>query len=224
MRIWLQGKKKTIATQAVAKVTEDFKGMVERGEILVENKSKEEEEKIADTKEEAKKMEEDTAVHFQEQIPEEMIRKEEETHISHLTNCIIQKTKFLLKMSIPKVWDQDDKASDYLMLDPLTGENELDIDNHSSTLGNKLKSFKRIQSSKGTIKNFEEIDSKQIFNSSSGSILAYLQSHLEVDEIQKRIEEKFVNALNRYCGLKIMSNVAHSAMPQSVKCGIFEWF
>lgn len=224
MRIWLQAKKKTIATEAVAKANENFKEMIEKGEVVLENQPKEdEEEKIADTKEEAKQMEHKTTS-LSAQAPEEMVRKEEDTQISKLTSSIIEKTKFLLKMSIPKVWDQDDKASDYLMLDPLTGENELDIDIHSSTLGNKLKSFKRIQSSKGTIKNFEEIDSKQIFNSSSGSILAYLQSHLEVNEIQKRIEQKFVNALNRYCGLKIMSNVAHSAMPQSAKCSIFEWF
>ena len=95
------------------------------------------------------------------------------------------------------------------MLDPISGENELEMDEQTSSIGQKLKSIQRIQSSKGSIRTFEEIDSKEIFNSSGGSILAFLQTSINVKEILEKLEERYVNALNRYYGLKIYRSLSN---------------
>jgi len=209
MRVWLQGKKKFTATVALIQATEEIKSEPKVAKIEKEEENKnakqeetqDEEEKIVTTKIEAEEQEKENEEKAQQLLQskiEDCSKGIEQKIIKELIEVTKSKTKFLLKLSVPKNWDQDDKVDDYLMLDPLSGENELDIDNYSSTIGNKLKSFMKIQSSKGTIKNFDEIDGKQIFNSSGGSVLAYLQSSFKVEEIQTKMEEKYVNALNRY--------------------------
>jgi hypothetical protein len=238
MRVWFQTKKQTISSEVKDKATKYYeqivqdkasqkfktkketkketkKGLFSRVKAMFFNDANEEE-KIETTKEAV-------AVKFNEESYEEIKRDLEKEELGRYVQDIKEKAKLLLKLAVPNVWNQDEKNEEYLILDPISGENELEMDSRGVNEFKKLKSFRKIQSSKGTIKTYDDIDSKEIFNSSGASILAYLQWFLTVDEIMPKVEEVNINALNRYCGLKIFSDISHCYMGDESKCQVFDW-
>jgi len=70
----------------------------------------------------------------------------------------------------------------------------------------RLKSWKQMQTSKGTIKSLTERQT-EIWNSGITSILALLQTAIEADQIQKQIEKTYIEACKRAAGLKILSEL-----------------
>ena len=224
MRVWLQSKKKTVSTDIKGKIDVKYNEAREKKEEEIKNNNKEE-----DSKEETKGEEIiDTTKNEIERENEALydtIKKEMELQeIQDCINALADKTLFLLKMAVPSVWSQEDKNGEYLMLDPISGENEIDMDIKETSIGSRLKSIQRIQSSKGSIHTYEEIDSKEIFNSSGGSILAYLQSSLTVKQIQEKMEERYVSALNRYCGLKMIYKLSCIEANTVIEGNLFNWF
>jgi hypothetical protein len=190
MRVWFQTKKQTISSEVKDKATKYYeqlvqekasqkfktkketkkktkKGLFSRVKAMFFNDANEEE-KIETTKEAV-------AVKFNEESYEEIKRDLEKEELGRYVQDIKEKAKLLLKLAVPNVWNQDEKNEEYLILDPISGENELEMDSRGVNEFKKLKSFRKIQSSKGTIKTYDDIDSKEIFNSSGASILAYLQ-------------------------------------------------
>lgn len=211
MRVWLQNKKKLISLEIQDEANKKYEEIrikkeeeAKKNNKEEDNKEEEEEETISTNKEETK---EEHTTPIDNSILEEIQQNLELKNIKNCLKSIEEKAKFLLKIAIPSVWNQEDKSNDYLMLDPMSGKNELDMDIEGSSVGRKLKSIQRIQSSKGSVKTYEEIDSKDIFNSSGGSILAFLQCSISVKEVQEEMEERYINALNRYCGFKIINNL-----------------
>jgi hypothetical protein len=216
MRVWFQAKKKSISTSTRPEAEKQYKAIKEREEEEKKNNpEKEEDQKTADneedkktadkeetivtTKEEAKEEEaKEKHISFQTSEFDQVLQNLEKIEIDKLILSIKEKTNLLLKVALPRVWDQDDRNDEYLMLDPESGENQLDMDTKTSDLGKKLRSFKKIQSCKGTIKTYDEIDSKEIFNSSGSSILAYLQCSITESQVQEKMEERYIKALNRY--------------------------
>ena len=189
MRIWWQGKKKVISSNVKTVLEKEVSEQSNE-----ENKNDDGEEKI-DTTSKSKK---DKTPKVDKINIEEKLMESELQEFSNLIDTIIEKAKYLLKVQLPKVWNQEDKNEEYLILDPFSGENELEMDNKFLDISNRLKSFQKIQTSKRTIKNYDEIDGKEIFNSSGASILAFLQNSLPLSDIKKKMEETYINALGRF--------------------------
>ena len=209
MRVWLQTKKKNLSVEVKNEASAKFKESQEKAKL--EEKKDPDNKKLEDGEEEiiTTSKNPENQENSDEPVPEEFVRELEQSRVNDMISGIFEKAKYLLQFSVPRVWDQDYKVNEYLMIDPSSGKNEIDMESKSYSFGKKLKSFKKIQSSKGSIKNYEELDTKEIFNSSGSSILAYLQCNLPLEDIKSKMEERYTDALNRYCGLKIMSNLSH---------------
>ena len=65
-----------------------------------------------------------------------------------------------------------------------------------------MKQWRQMQTSQGAIKSFTD-KKKEIFDSAVTSILAYLQTPLQLGKIKKAVETIFLNATKRVAGLKV---------------------
>jgi hypothetical protein len=88
----------------------------------------------------------------------------------------MEKAELLVKMSIPEDWDQGENIeSKYIMIDDdHDTEKQTSIKTEKDLL-KRMKSIRKFQASKGAIKNFGDASTKEIFNSSTASVLACLQ-------------------------------------------------
>jgi hypothetical protein len=88
----------------------------------------------------------------------------------------------------------------------------------------RLKSWKQSQISIGTILNSEEQKAK-IMDSGISSILALLQAPIEVEQIQKKIENTYKEACKRAAGLKLICDFIDSESPFNCSFNdLLNWF
>jgi hypothetical protein len=78
-----------------------------------------------------------------------------------------------------------------------------------------------MQTSQGSIKSMDEIKS-DVWNSGITSILALLQAAVDVEPIQKQVEEFQINSCKRATGLKLLSDLMAVDMPKSYD--LIGWF
>jgi len=76
----------------------------------------------------------------------------------------------------------------------------------------RLKSWKQMQTSKGSIKSFTD-RKKEIFDSSVMSILSCLQTPITAQRIRKQVEIVFVNGSKRVAGLRLLGKLLNFELP-----------
>ena len=87
----------------------------------------------------------------------------------------------------------------------------------------RLTTLRNLQASEESIKNFEELKAS-IFNSSSSSILACLQTPISVQRIKKQIETIYINAMKRVWGFKIIAQLSQMRHSTETKAEYLNWF
>jgi hypothetical protein len=223
MRIWLQDKRKDISNSIKKKADAEHRRKQEEEKLLKENEMKNAEDIEKDTKEENDEETIDTTSKKSkvEPIPQEELLKREKEQLKILVGKVIEKAELLVKLATPPSWDQPDNSTRTLR--NIDGYNE-EGDIKEENLTTKLQRIKTIQASSGTITSYENLSNKDIFNSCTSSVLATLQCTVSAKSIMKAIEDKYISAMNRYCGLKIMGELAQCFMSDQTKISCFNWF
>jgi hypothetical protein len=206
MRPWLQEKKQNISNKIKKQLEDQLKTKQEeekkRKEALGEDKSKEE---SKDDEEEVI----DTSKSKQEEVSPEETKEKEESQFNKLAQKVMQKAEFLIKMARPESWIQDDTGKSSInYINPPSVEKSKEGKEDKPDLMTRIKTITDIRTSKGSVKAYGNENKKDVYNSSSSSILACLQCDLSADRIKKGIEYIYINGLRRYTGLRIMGNVA----------------
>lgn len=229
MRIWLQDKRKDISNTIKKKADAELRRREEEERLLEETKEKTAEDIEKDNKEEHDEETIDTTSKKNggskiEPVPEEELLRRESEQITLLVKKVSDKAELLVKLATPASWDQPDVSNNNLRaIDGYNADKE-DKENKDENLTSKLQRIKKIQESKGTITSFENLSNKDVFNSCASSVLACLQCTVSAKNILKAIESKYINAMNRYCGLKIMGDLASCYMDDETKISCFNWF
>ena len=208
MRVWLQEKRKDISNSIKHKVEQEFKKKEEDEKALEETKEKTAQDIEIDTKEGNDEETIDTASKGKPSnaaIQDEIFKREDE-QIKQLVKKVIEKSELLIKLATPESWDRSDNSDKNLRKKGADEENE--VDNREESIVTKLTKIKTIQASEGTVTSFENLSNKSIFTSCASSVLACLQCSISAKQIMSAIEEKYINAMNRYCGLKIMGDIS----------------
>jgi hypothetical protein len=122
---------------------------------------------------------------------------------------------FLTKLNIPLKFKRKDptrskEASLQLLRPPNTFK---DLPKQKVDWEDRLKSWKKMQTSKGAIKSLTEIQA-EIWNSGITSIMALLQTAIETEQIQKQVEEIFIDSCKRATGLKLIRELIMVDMPR----------
>jgi len=154
-------------------------------------------------------------------IDEAELRKKEDEQIKIIVKKVASKADLLVKLCTPSAWDQPDTSNKNLRA--IDGDTA-DKAEEGGDIKEKLQIIKNIQESKGTITSYEKLTNKEVFNSCASSILACLQCSISAKQIQEGIEQKYINAMNRYCGLKILGDVASCYMSDEAMTSCFNWF
>ncbi|CAI2359604.1 unnamed protein product [Moneuplotes crassus] len=191
MRIWLQEKQKDISEQ--------LKKKLESRNLENNEDSKEE------TKTETQEIEK------LKDLSEEDILKMEQEDVENLIKKVCMKAEFLMKLATPKTWKHSDFSEKSLRQAEMAND---ETKEEAESTKHKLRRIKTIQASKGTVTNYENISNKEIFSTCSSSVLAVLQCSDSAEDILKVIGRKYVNAMNRYCGFRIMAKVLNLKLPQ----------
>lgn len=220
MRIWLQEKRKDISNSIKKKADadqkkkeQDMKDSAQANEETKEKNGEDEEETIDTT---SKKNEIKV-----ESISQEEIMKREKEQLSILIERVREKAELLIKLETPPSWEQLDTSNNLITIDGYGKEGEEIV---GGDLVSKIQRIRTIQESKGTITSYENLSNKDIFTSCASSVLATLQCSMNSKSILKAIETKYVNAMNRYCGLKIMGELSSCYMDDATKISCFNWF
>ena len=224
MRVWLQEKRKDISNSIKHKVEQEFKKKEEDEKALEETKEKTAQDIEIDTKEGNDEETIDTASKGKPSnaaIQDEIFKREDE-QIKQLVKKVIEKSELLIKLATPESWDRSDNSDKNLRKKGADEENE--VDNREESIVTKLTKIKTIQASEGTVTSFENLSNKSIFTSCASSVLACLQCSISAKQIMSAIEEKYINAMNRYCGLKIMGDISSWYMSDDTKISCFNWF
>lgn len=217
MRIWLQEKKKDISNSIKHKVEQEFKKKEEADKMLEETKDKAAQDVEIDTKQSNDEETIDTTSKDKSNsaaIHDEIIRRENE-QIKLLVKKVTEKAELLIKLATPESWDRSDNSDKNLRRKGVDVENE--VDSKEDNIVTKLTKIKTIQASEGTVTSFENLSNKSIFTSCASSVLACLQCSISAKQIMPAIEEKYINAMNRYCGLKIMGDISSCYMSDDTK-------
>ena len=142
--------------------------------------------------------------------PEEL-KKRENDQIDILVKRVCQKAELLLKLATPSAWSEPDRADSLIMLANAPTHKESNV---GDSFAQALKKIRHIQASKATILNYENVSDKEIFKSCVSSVLSCLQCSVTAEEIQENLESQFVNAMHRWCGLKIMAELTSCYLPK----------
>lgn len=214
MRIWLQEKRKDISNYIKRKVEAEFEKRKDEQQLEeikeksaheteIDHKEDNDEETI-DTSSKTTKKKEDKEIHHE-------ILKREEEQIALLIQKVSEKAELLIKLSVPSSWELPDNSNNVYEMqeDAEVGLQE--------NIAIELQKIKSIQSAAKTITSFENLSNKAIFNSCASSVLACLQCSINYKKIMSSIERKCINAMNRYCGLKIMGNISTLYMTDDTK-------
>ena len=229
MRIWLQEKRKDISNMIKKKADAEHRRKEEEERLLQENQMKSAEDIEKDTKEMHDPDEETINTEPKEEkkslvepVSHEELLKREKEQLEVLVTKVVNKAKLLVKLATPASWEQSDNSSKNLRnIDAYNEGEEVDDEENLVT---KLQRIRNIQASSGTITSYENLSNKDVFNSCASSVLATLQCSVSAQSIMKAIETKYINAMNRYCGLKIMGELASCYMGDSTKISCFNWF
>lgn len=143
---------------------------------------------------------------------------------------IIEKAEFLIKLNVPESFKIKDNLSNKVG-GLLFIRNIQSMENIENTVGaqneftwrDRLKNWKQMQTSKGAINSFTD-KRKEIFESSTMSILACLQTPISSQRIKKQVETVFLNATKRIAGLKIIADLIQLELPQDVRISVISWF
>lgn len=157
-------------------------------------------------------------------VQEEAYRRLEK-QLEEIFTKIETKAQFLIRMHIPLHFRRRDPTrmgeGQLLLLRPPSSfeglpKPKLDWEG-------RLKAWKQMQTSKGTIKSLTERKA-DIWNSGITSILALLQTAIASEQIQKQVEKTYTNSCRRTAGLKIVRDlIAHDA-PWSQHNDLVQWF
>mmetsp|Transcript_42159 Transcript_42159/g.48927 ORF Transcript_42159/g.48927 Transcript_42159/m.48927 type:complete len:566 (+) Transcript_42159:2966-4663(+) len=225
MRIWLQEKRKDISNSVKKKVEAEYKKR-EDDRALQEIQEKTAHEHEQDSKQQHDEETIDTTSKAgsqkQDSSMQDEITKREEEQVAQLLKKVSDKAELLIKLATPASWDQPDSSNKNLR--NITGYNETEAETGEDSLRAKLQKIKSIQASQGTITSFENLSNKAVFNSCASSVLACLQCSIPAKKILSSIESKYINAMKRYCGLKIMGDLASCYMSDESKISCFNWF
>lgn len=220
MRIWLQEKRKDISNSIKKKADAEQRRREEEIKLLEEAKkhveeAKDDEEEVIDTTGKGNK---ESKV---EPISQEELLRREQEQIVVLVRRVMDKAELLVKLATPPSWEQPDSSKEnFIAIDGYKMDNNF----KDNDLASKLKKIKTIQESKGTITSYENLSNKDIFNSCASSVLATLQCTVSAKNMMKAIEAKYISAMNRYCGLKIMGELSSCYMNDDTKISCFNWF
>ena len=221
MRIWLQEKKKDISNK-VAKEAEQLNKQAEGTEETNKSESDiqgiDEDEEIIDTNSKPDL----SSVKNCTIGSETGLKEKEKQEIETLVKKVCDKAELLIKIKTPFHWRQSADSATNLRL--VTENSMVSNKNEPLDILQRIKSIREIQTSKGTINNFEKLKNREVFNSCSTSVLAALQCSLTSEEILEAIELRFVNALNRYCGLKLFNELTADKVDSDTMKSILNWF
>ena len=226
MRIWLQEKRKDISNMIKKKADVEQRRKEEEEIMLQENKKKAAEDIEKDTKEVHDEETIDTTSKKKntcvvEPVSHDELLKREKEQLDILVKKVCEKAELLVKLATPASWDHADNSIKNLRnIDSYNDDREIQEEN----LITRLQRIRNIQASSGTITSYENLSNKDVFNSCASSVLATLQCSVSAKSIMKAIETKYINAMNRYCGLKIMGELASCYMDDKTKISIFNWF
>ncbi|CAI2387911.1 unnamed protein product [Moneuplotes crassus] len=191
MRIWLQEKQKDISEKLQKKL---------KSRNSENNEDSKEEAKI-ETKE-IKKL---------KNMSEEDILKMEQEDVENLIKNVCMKAELLVRLATPKAWKHSDFSEKSLRQAEMINDKTKE---EAESTKHKFRRVKTIQASKGTVTNYENISNKEIFTTCSSSVLAVLQCSNSAEDILKVIGRNYVNAMNRYCGFRIMAKILSLKLPQ----------
>lgn len=222
MRMWLQEKRKDISNYIKKKVEAEFQKKREEEQQLEEIKEKSAHEIEIDTKEDNDEETIDTSSKTtknkdNQEIQSEIMRREEE-QMASLIKKVSEKAELLIKLSVPSSWELPDNSNNIYEM-----QEDVEVGLKENIVV-ELQKIKSIQSAAKTISSFENLSNKAIFNSCASSVLACLQCSINYKKIMSSIERKWINAMNRYCGLKIMGSISTLFMTDDTKISWFNWF
>ena len=222
MRMWLQEKRKDISNYIKKKVEAEFQKKREEEQQLEEIKEKSAHEIEIDTKEDNDEETIDTSSKTtknkdNQEIQNEIMRREEE-QMASLIKKVSEKAELLIKLSVPSSWELPDNSNNIYEM-----QEDVEVGLKENIVV-ELQKIKSIQSAAKTISSFENLSNKAIFNSCASSVLACLQCSINYKKIMSSIERKWINAMNRYCGLKIMGSISTLFMTDDTKISWFNWF
>ena len=201
MRKWLKEKH--------TEISNNIQKQADSERLKIQEEAKLKQEKGDDSKEESKThtlQQEDSQLI---QLTTEEIQRKENDEIDILVNKVCEKTKILLKIATPFAWRDSDKEDSSIIL----AENESEM-KKKNTIANELQRLKNIRESKATILNYENISNADILKSCASSVLSCLQCSVTAEEIKQNLESKFVSALHRWSGLRIMAALTSCYMPE----------
>jgi hypothetical protein len=225
MRIWLQEKRKDISNSIKKKADAERRRKEDEEKLLKEIEMKTSE----DIEEDEKKPDDEDTIDTSsvktkiEHISNDELLKREKEQIDVLVKKVSDKAELLIKLATPPAWNQPDTSSKNLINVDMYNDKE-DILLKDESLAARLQRIRTIQASSGTITSYENLSNKDIFNSCASSVLATLQCSVTAKSIMKAIESKYISAMNRYCGLKIMGELASCYMGDETKISCFNWF
>lgn len=87
----------------------------------------------------------------------------------------------------------------------------------------RLKHWKTMRQDQGSIKSDSKLQ-KEISESGSISVLACLQSPINVKKIQQRVESEFLKASRRIAGLKMLAQLICLPISDQTTCDLSNWF
>lgn len=148
-----------------------------------------------------------------------------EHQLKETYNKIVEKTEFLIKLSVPDVFlIQDEsqiKASN--MLKQLIS-NQTGLNPSASDEWKDRRASLRLMLTKSNSLTFAQ-KKKHIFESAIMSILACLQTPIDIEKMKQRVEKIHLQARKRICGLKILAQVlTYEHLPVNHLYDAASWF
>lgn len=132
---------------------------------------------------------------------------------------IIEKASFLIKMQVPSAYKLHEKKTGTLIFI----KDQIDQNEPEHDWKDRLKQWKQMQTSKGAIKSFTD-RKQEIYDSSVMSVLACLQTPINAQKLQKKVETTFIQATRRVAGLEIMQKAFAINLPFQQQEDLINWF
>jgi len=190
MRKWWQGKKQRVAERIIKKVEQ---------ELLKDLSLMKGDEDQVDTSSASPNTDEISSK--AEQIADPQITEE----MDLILEKIMQKGEMLIMMQVPhstRLSHKTGKQGGLLLIQ----EKSVDEAGKDLELREKMKLWKKMLNSQGAIKSFTE-RKQEIFDSAVMSILACLQTSIQVDKIWNKVELTIQKGFKRVTGLNLLSQL-----------------
>lgn len=232
MRSWYQEKKKSWANKIKKEEDEKKKkdGTEDKpAEDTKDKPAEENKDKPAEVKQEPKPDAEEIIDTTTKPADDSQPKKKtkDQIELAKIIEKVVEKAELLIKLSMPTLWESKDQAK-LNVIETLAEEEEKKL--HSSEVKQetadwkqRLDKWREIQESAGSIRNFEE-HKAAVFNSSTSSILACLQTPISAQRIKKQIETIYLNALKRICGFRLIARLSYMKHSTEIRTEYLNWF